>query len=359
MRGASRSSPFERILASRHAIWFFAGFYFCAYVPFTGLTKALAVGLYPPAPPGGPPAEGIPGASLLPLSNLASLAVVLTFLTATGWWKFATQRRLGRLSIPVPTRWTALSGLCSSIILTTATLAYTFSGVSIVFVMLLMRGGVLVLAPIVDAFTGRETRWFSWIGLGLSLAALIVAFAEDGGWALSAVAVVDIAVYLLAYFVRLRFMSRLAKSDDPAVTKRYFVEEQLTTVPTTLVLLIVLALIGRGELMQQVRAGFTTHLSSGLVGETLLIGVFSQLVGIFGTLIFLDRRENTFSVPVNRCSSVLSGVVASVALALLLDAPFPSAAQLAGAALVVGAILVLSLAPAREREAAPTPASRR
>ncbi len=256
---------------------------------------------------------------------------------------------LGR-SIPFPTRWTALSGICSSMILTTATLAYTFSGVSIVFVMLLMRGGVLILAPVVDALTGRETRWFSWVGLALSLGALVVAFAEDGGYALTTLALVDIGLYLLAYFVRLRFMSRLAKSDDPAVMKRYFVEEQLMTVPFTVVLLAVLALIGQGDFMLQIRAGFTTHLSSGLVPETLLIGLFSQLVGIFGTLIFLDRRENTFSVPVNRCSSILSGVVASVALASLLDGPFPSAQQLVGAGLVVAAILVLGLAPALRKE---------
>lgn len=347
---SAEPSRFERVVASPNAIWFFAAFYFCAYVPFTGLTKALAVGLYPSAGPGMPPVEGVAGATLLPLSNLASLVVVLTFLTATGWWRHATHRTVLGRSIPVPTRWTALSGICSSLILTTATLAYTFSGVSIVFVMLLMRGGVLILAPVVDALAGRETRWFSWVGLALSLGALIVSFAEDGGYALTTVAILDIGLYLLAYFVRLRFMSRLAKSDDPAVMKRYFVEEQLMTVPFTLAILVVLAVIGQGELMLQLRAGFTSHLRSGLVLETLLIGVFSQLVGIFGTLIFLDRRENTFSVPVNRCSSILSGVVASFALALLLDGPIPSAHQLVGAGLVVGAILVLGVAPAlRER----------
>ena len=342
---ASPPSRFERIVASPNAIWFFAAFYFSAYVPFTAMTKALATGLYPPAGPTTPPIEGVAGATLLPLSNIASLIVVLTFLTMTGWWRHAGKRRIFGRAIPFPTRWTALSGLCSSLILTTATLAYTFSGVSIVFVMLLMRGGVLILAPLVDALTGRKSRWFSWAGLVLSLGALVAAFAEDGGYALTTLAMVDIGVYLAAYFVRLRFMSRLAKSDDPDVMKRYFVEEQLMTVPFTVVLLTILALIGQGEFMLQIRAGFTTYLGSGLVPETLLIGVFSQLVGIFGTLIFLDRRENTFSVPVNRCSSILSGVVASFALALLLDGPVPSTHQLVGAGLVVGAIVVLSVAP--------------
>ena len=80
-----------------------------------------------------------------------------------------------------------------------------------------------------------------------------------------------------------------------------------------------------------------------------------QAVGIFGTLIFLDKRENTFSVPVNRCSSVLAGVVASMLLAGILGAAFPSAHQLLGAGFVVSAILVLSVAPmlAKRREVAP------
>ena len=80
-----------------------------------------------------------------------------------------------------------------------------------------------------------------------------------------------------------------------------------------------------------------------------MLGTFSQLVGIFGTLIFLDARENTFSVPVNRCSSILAGLVASLALALLAGGRFPSSGEVAGAALVVVAILFLTLGPTFSR----------
>ncbi|MCB9614773.1 MAG: hypothetical protein H6722_20230 [Sandaracinus sp.] len=129
------------------SIWLYAFLYFACYAPYTALTKALSSGMI---------GDPIAGPSLLPLSSMASLVVVALFLGGTGWWRFATQRKLGRRSIPVPTRWTALSGLCSAVILTTTTLAYTFEGVSIVFVMLLMRGGVLVIAPIVDALSGAK-----------------------------------------------------------------------------------------------------------------------------------------------------------------------------------------------------------
>jgi hypothetical protein len=65
-----------------------------------------------------------------------------------------------------------LSGVCASGIIATTTLAYTFKA-TIVFVMLLMRGGALVLAPIMDVITGRKIRWFSTVALILSLASLV------------------------------------------------------------------------------------------------------------------------------------------------------------------------------------------
>lgn len=334
-----------RQLGGKHAIWLFAFGYFACYVPYSALTKALSKGVYPglEAPVHGP--------SLLPFATLTSLAVMLVFLTAMGWWKYANQRVIAGRSFPVPTRWTALSGLCTSAILTTTTLAYTFDGVSIVFVMLLMRGGVLILAPIVDALTGRRTRWFSWIGLALSFASLLVAFAEEGGYLITAACALDIALYLAAYFIRLRFMSRLAKSDDREATLRYFVEEQLVATPATVVVLILAALIGKGPFMEQVREGFL-HLPSAVVLPTILVGALSQGTGIFGTLVFLDKSENTFSVPVNRSSSILAGVCASTLLAVLADLPTPSGHELAGAGLVLLAILALTLGPVWEQRRA-------
>ena len=46
-------------------------------------------------------------------------------------------------------------------------------------------------------------------------------------------------------------------------------------------------------------------------------------------LIYLDQRENTFCIPLNRCSSILSGVAASYVLVFFLKSAAPSAAQLA------------------------------
>jgi len=64
--------------------------------------------------------------------------------SSPSWWRYASRHELFGRSVPGPRRLTLLSGACTSMVVVTTTLAYTFDGVSIVFAMLLMRGGVLV-----------------------------------------------------------------------------------------------------------------------------------------------------------------------------------------------------------------------
>ena len=322
------------------SIWWFAFGYFACYAPYSALTKAVSKGLVPGME------TGISGFTLLPCTVLFSLCGMMIFLTLMRWWKHATQHRIGGFTLPGPRGVTLASGLCTAVIIGTTTLAYTFSGVSIVFMMLLMRGGVLVLAPIVDAVSGRKSQWFSWAALALSIGALLVTFSERGGYAITVVAAVDVTAYLAGYFFRLRIMSKNAKSDDPKANIRYFVEEQMVATPAVMVALALVALIGQGEVMLEVRAGFTTFpLDGGVIHLAMIIGLLSQGTGICGGLILLDKRENTFSVPVNRCSSILAGVVAAWLLTLFLGNDPPSAHKMAGAGLIVCAILFLSIPP--------------
>jgi drug/metabolite transporter (DMT)-like permease len=335
---------------SEWGIWAFAFGYFACYAPYSALTKALSSGTWPRAP------AALDGVALLPMSVLASLFTSAIALTLLGWWGAATQARVGGLSLPRPRLVTAISGLCASAILMTTTLAYTFEGVSIVFVMLLMRGGVLVIAPLVDLLSRRRVRWFSWVGLCLSLVALLVAFGERASaLAITLPCAIDIAVYLAAYFIRLRVMSRHAKSDDADEARRFFVEEQLVATPASLAILGVLALLGAtgsgGAVAAAARDGFTDVAAGPVLVEVLILGALSQGTGIFGGLIFLDKRENSFTVPVNRSASILAGVIASYALAAFLDGKPPSGHELAGAALVIAAIVFLSVPPSLERRA--------
>lgn len=337
-------------------IWALALGYFASYVPYSALTKAVSSGMLEKMD-----APVRSGFVLLPVSVTTSMLGMITFLSLMRWWHFAGQRRLLGRRVPSPNRWTLLSGLCTAGIIGTTTLAYTFEGVSIVFMMLLMRGGVLMLAPLVDTVSRRRVRWFSWVALLLSISALVVAFSERGGSQITVIAAVDVTIYLLSYFVRLRFMSRLAKSEDPRDSVRYFVEEQMVATPAVVLTLGLMAGINRGDIFHDVRAGFAMFAGSPILLETILIGLFSQGTGIFGGLVLLDKSENTYCVPVNRSSSILAGVVATYGLSVLLGARTPSAYELFGAALIIVAILFLTLPLLlrRARAAQPVPDARR
>ncbi|HEY3449866.1 MAG TPA: hypothetical protein VGK67_26170 [Myxococcales bacterium] len=330
------------------SIWWFAFGYFACYAPYSALTKYLSK------------FKGISGNELLPLTAVAALLAMIAFVSAMGWWKYATHKKVFGHSIPVPGFWTFLSGLGTAAVIPTTTLAYTFADVSIVFMMLLMRGGVLIIAPITDLFSGRKVQWYSWIALALSIASLLAAFfVGTVSYKITLVALLNLGIYLAAYFLRLRFMTRLAKSDDENARTRYFVEEQMVATPALVIVLGVLALIGRDRATVDFTHGLAhgfehaAHLDAGwsvaVVAIAVVIGILSQGTGVFGGLILLDKRENTFCVPVNRVSSLLAGVVASYALWLWLDEKRPPVNELVGVALLVGAIVALSVGPMIER----------
>ena len=318
-------------------IWLYAAGYFLCYVPYAGGTKALSKGLIPGL------TEPVTGFAMLPVTVLASVIGMTVFLTAMGWWRYARQWQLGAWSLPRPGKWTLLSGLCTAAIIGTTTLAYTFSGVSIVFMMLLMRGGVLALAPIVDRLTGRRVRWYSAVALLLSLGALLAAFLGHSGTALTAVAIADVAAYLGSYFFRLRLMSRLSKSGDTSKRVRYFAEEMMVSSPVLLVLLAAVALLGDGSAAAELRFGFTGFLLGPAWPAALLIGACSFGTGVFGGLILLEPHENSYCVPLNRASSILAGLLATLGLWVWLDQPAPGLNELVGAGLILAAVAALSV----------------
>ena len=169
------------------------------------------------------------------------------------------------------------------------------------------------------------------------------------------VAILTVAIYLAAYFVRLRFMTRLAKSNDPDAKKRYFVEEQMVATPVLVLMLLLTGGMGTSAVAASTWSGFTGFFSqpSLIVLIAISIGLFSQGTGIFGGLVLLDKRENTFCVPVNRASSVLAGLAATLALWFFADKKFPSNPELLGALIIIGAIAVLSAPSLMENRRAP------
>lgn len=317
-------------------IWALGLGYYVFYTPYSGLTKALSNGLF--ASTNGP----IKGPVLLPISAIATLIAMLGFITAMRWWKYAGRREFYGFKVPFPRRLTFLSGVCLATIMATTTLAFSFAGLSIVLVLVLLRGGTLIIAPIVDHIVGRRVRWFSWTAMLISLAAVLVVLSDASSYTLTMVVVIDITAYLAAYFFKLQFMTRLAKSGEREATLRYFVEEQMVASPLLVVALIVLALVGAGDVMLGFREGLTTFITTPGAFFAALVGVFYAALCICTTLIFLDRRENTFCMPMHCGSSMLSGFTATAILAFFYNQGSPSAAQSVSAGFIVVALGFLS-----------------
>lgn len=329
---------------SNNSIWGFAFGYFACYVPYSLLTKIMSKGLLPSLD-----GQRLAGFSILPVTAVATLVTMIIVISLLGWWKYAKHSKILGMNLPHPTKWTFLSGIFTSLIIGTTTLAYTFEGVSIVLAMLLMRGGVLIIAPIVDTITKRSVRWFSWAGLVGAFAALLIGLTDAEGYHIPLLLGIVIAVYLFSYFMRFQFMSKNAKSDKKDVNLRYFVEEQMVSTPVLVIFLAFFALL-KNDIGVDVRMGWTMHWDQPYLWALILIGALSQGTGFFGTLVFLDKSENTYCIPVNRSSSILAGVIAAFLLSLFPNQSVPHTSQLIGAGIIIISILFLTIPPLLQKK---------
>lgn len=311
--------------------------YFLSYMPYAFLVKTSTDGLLP----------GIPKASgffLLPASVLATFVCTYLGVTLFGWWRHVEHRKVLGISIPVPRPQAIFSGICAAVIIGTTTLAYSIPGVSIVLMMVLMRGGVLVIARILDFVVGRKVHWSAMAAFILTLIAITVGLLGQKNLMIGLVAGVVIGAYLVGYLIRFRVIQRLSKTHDRHAQFRYVAEEQMIALPVLLLICGLMTFVGPADMQHEVRAGFELLTTGGAVLlPALLIGVFYAVLYMFGTLIYLHPREYTFCVPVNRASSILSGIIASVAITFLFGKPLPATAQFIGAVLLMVALMTMGL----------------
>ncbi|MFB6539100.1 hypothetical protein ACIQCG_03715 [Streptomyces noursei] len=306
--------------------------YFLAYIPYAMLVKALASGATPLSH--GP----VSGFELLPASAFGQLVAMPLLLGVTGWWRQMRRGSVGGLRIPTVGRETLVSGFFTSLIIGTTTMNYTFSGVSILFMLLLMRGGVLSFSPLVDKARKRRVTPYAWAALCLSLVAVSVALGDVNSYYLTSAAVLSVLTYLVGYLGRFDIMSRVAKTGVAATDRRFFVEEHVAAPVWLALLLAAGALAGQPEL----RAGFTTFLGTPLAWAAAAIGVTYEVLFVFASLMYLDRREYTWGVPAWAFASLMSGLVASFSLTWLAGLPAPGTGQLVALAFGVGAAGVLA-----------------
>ncbi|HVF15615.1 MAG TPA: hypothetical protein VNA21_01855 [Steroidobacteraceae bacterium] len=314
-------------------------FYFLSYIPNILLVKYTTSFVHP--------ALGRPLTGLETLPSTLTLNLVLTylFIWLSGWYRHAHNIQLAGHTVPIPTRYTFISGLGTALVLFTVPLSFTFTDVSIPFVQLLMRGDILIIAPVVDAIFGRRVRWWSWTALVMVAIALLLVIQQRGGLHLPPLAIATVVLYAIGYFTRLAVMTRVSKNGDPNSVKRYFVEEKLIALPISIAALALLSLSGLGAQAGQLSWGFLSVWNDPVFWPLLGVSVTLTIVSVFAAIILLDPRENSYCVPLERSSSLLAGLVAAYLLHWGWGLPAPTTMEVIGAGVLMLAITLLCVAP--------------
>lgn len=239
--------------------------YFVSYTAFAALTKRLSDPI-----------------SIMPTSIAAGAAAWAVYLTISGNW------RRHRFDGPA-----LAAGVGGAAILTASTVAYSLRGVSIILPLLLMKGGVLLLAPMIDRAGGAQVSRRSMAVLALASCGVAAAAAPKLKLDGTAAALACAMAYLTGYALKLRAIGQ--RRGDWS----FFLAETTITLALALVgSLVACALAGRVPSSAPLAA---------------LAGIASQACGVFGGLILLaPGRGHAALVPLNRCSSTLAGVAATL-----------------------------------------------
>lgn len=317
----------------------FVALYLLFYLPNVILTKLIT------STPNAALGRPLTGLETLPASLIISLILTYIFIFAAGWHKDANQVQWRGRSFPMPTRYTVLSGIGTSLVLFTVPLSFTFEGVSIPFIQLIMRGDILIIAPIVDMIFGRKVRWWSWTALVLVLIAMAITLTDRGGLYLPPLAILTVVLYTIGYFLRLLVMNRVSKTGDPASIRRYFVEEKIIALPLSVAILAAISASGIGGQSGELHWGFIDVWNDSVIWSLLGIGVTLTIVSVLAIIILLDKRENAYCVPLERAASLVAGVGGALLLAAFWGLKEPRPAELVGAGILIAAIVLLSLAP--------------
>lgn len=313
--------------------------YALAYLPFVLITRFISTSSAQYF------GRNITGLEMLPAMLILAATMTYIFLWLSGWAKDVKTIKLGSFKLPFADKWTFLSGICTAIILVSVPLSYTFKDVSIPFMQLLMRGDILIIAPIVDLISKRKVRWWSWAALVLTGLGLIVALSDRGGLKIPPLALFIIIIYTLGYFGRLFIMSKVSKNDDKNYMKTFFTEEKIIGFPIAIITLFIISVFSNSAQSRELYWGFTQIWHNNAIWLIALSGILNCMAGVFAGLILLDSRENSFCVPLERSASIIAGIIGTVILALFFSGKMPNGSEFIGAFLLIIAIIVLSIGP--------------
>lgn len=312
-------------------LWVSLVLYFSVYVPYSMQSKRIS--------------DHVTTMQILPLTSLGGFTVtvlefiVLGFVITRGHDAAFTDRALAFWRKLTLNRAAIITGMACAVISIMTTASYMLHGAALVTMGLLLRGGMLSLAPFNDRRQHRHISTQTWVGFSLALAAILCSLLSAG-----AIPLVGIAIFIAyecAYALNLNFYGKNQGKFSFLCSAQFVACTTMLTI-SAMQCIAMLAHDGIRTAIVHAHAVGTGLLSVTLLDafKALSIGALAQLTGIFGPMILMSPTEQTYSVPINRSGSVIATVAAQQLLGNALQP-----AQLLGVLFFVVAIVVLALRP--------------
>jgi len=313
-------------------------------------------------------------------NTLGSVFVAVIVALVLRWYRmpFSERRWFGPFRLPTEAPYLIMSGICTAVIVPGTTLMYTVQGVSVMVAMVIMRGCIIVVSRMVDAVQQRQgllkrrihpaENWavvFALLGvatnlfygsavqgLHLPLPTSTTTAAVNFGFGLFGNTV--LVLYVIAYGVRLYWMNyyKNTRGTAPQDNKGYFAIEQITST-VTLILVVIGLLWGTNQFHWTAQRLLDLQAAAHQPNPLAIAsGLPYGLIAFLSVFIFMFKGRNaSFTGVVNRLTSLLGGVGATLATCWILKGPLPKPEDWAALTFVMIAIYFLVQAEKkRQRE---------
>lgn len=247
-------------------------------------------------------------------------------------------------------RWTRAnitSGLAAVAIIVSTVMAFLFEDVSILLALLLMRLGVLILAPVIDLCSGRRPTRAGLLAAGICGTGCAFGGITGTFSPLSVSVMAVLSVYFTGYIIRLSLMTKYAKIPVRSTRGDWLVAEVKIS-GLALIYFAVASFVRQLVLDHQ-----AVIIEWRTIGIAIICGLAYGYAFVNGTLIYLDWHENVRAVTINRSASLLAGVVASLVGWAFLEMPMPAGREWGLAGFMIIALLIVGAESLKSEEKSP------
>jgi hypothetical protein len=285
------------------------------------------------------------GMEYLVYSTIGSALIAIPVVIILKWYKIKTIKpaKIGSLTIPSELFYIIPSGIFTAVIIPTTTLMYSFSGISVMLAMVLMRGSVIIIGRVVDAIQikqkilKKKVYWEENVAVIFAIMAVATNFLSTGKKGdnpfTSLPVIIIFSAYILSYAFRIYIMNYFKNTRTETIksgnnNKAFYAIEQLTS--TIVLTLIFGAGIISAKFFNVEGVRITPAVNSIFSPDTswwywaILAGTAFGIVSFFSVFIFMFKgRTATFAGLVNRITSLIAGTTATIIFAYFLGGKYP------------------------------------